>query len=229
MTLRWPILLITAMSTALAGMVANGSYVVEADGANFSTESIADGADFDFVAQDFGIEATEAIQITLDNLSRATNLRGNLLLWSFTATGDPSGDDTEEEGISSVEPTAEEDGLSYAEPTDEEDGLSSAEPTGATALVAAVTPGSSEDYSYYDEGVAGVGQDGNGPGATDSGGGKDVGAVPAGEPLAASEQHLPAIDTNAIFWILKPAEFTSFSQMTAARFGFTVGHDHNSN
>ena len=229
MTLRWPILLITAMSTALAGMVANGSYVVEADGANFSTESIADGADFDFVAQDFGIEATEAIQITLDNLSRATNLRGNLLLWSFTATGDPSGDDTEEEGISSVEPTAEEDGLSYAEPTDEEDGLSSAEPTGATALVAAVTPGSSEDYSYYDEGVAGVGQDGNGPGATDSGGGKDGGAVPAGEPLAASEQHLPAIDTNAIFWILKPAEFTSFSQMTAARFGFTVGHDHNSN
>jgi hypothetical protein len=229
MTLRWPILLITAMSTALAGMVANGSYVVEADGANFSTESIADGADFDFVAQDFGIEATEAIQITLDNLSRATNLRGNLLLWSFTATGDPSGDDTEEEGISSVEPTAEEDGLSYAEPIDEEDGLSSAEPTGATALVAAVTPGSSEDYSYYDEGVAGVGKDGNGPGATDSGGGKDGGAVPAGEPLAASEQHLPAIDTNAIFWILKPAEFTSFSQMTAARFGFTVGHDHNSN
>ena len=217
MTLRWPILLITAMSTALAGMVANGSYVVEADGANFSTESIADGAGFDFVAQDFGIEATEAIQITLDNLSRATNLRGNLLLWSFTAAGDPSGDDTEEEGISSVEPT------------DEEDGLSSAEPTGATALVAAVTPGSSEDYSYYDEGVAGVGQDGNGPGATDSGGGKDGGAVPAGEPLAASEQHLPAIDTNAIFWILKPAEFTSFSQMTAARFGFTVGHDHNSN
>ncbi|MBK6739860.1 MAG: hypothetical protein IPG64_19350 [Haliea sp.] len=50
-------------------------YVVEADGANFSTESIADGAGFDFVAQDFGIEATEAIQITLDNLSRATNLR----------------------------------------------------------------------------------------------------------------------------------------------------------
>lgn len=229
MTLRWPILLITAMSTALAGMVANGSYVVEADGANFSTESIADGADFDFVAQDFGIEATEAIQITLDNLSRATNLRGNLLLWSFTAAGDPSGDDTEEEGISSVEPTAEEDGLSSVEPTDEEDGLSSAEPTGATALVAAVTPGSSEDYSYYDEGVAGVGKDGNGPGATDSGGGKDGGAVPAGEPLAASEQHLPAIDTNAIFWILKPAEFTSFSQMTAARFGFTVGHDHNSN
>ena len=229
MTLRWPILLITAMSTALAGMVANGSYVVEADGANFSTESIADGAGFDFVAQDFGIEATEAIQITLDNLSRATNLRGNLLLWSFTAAGDPSGDDTEEEGISSVEPTAEEDGLSYAEPIDEEDGLSSAEPTGATALVAAVTPGSSEDYSYYDEGVAGVGKDGNGPGATDSGGGKDGGAVPAGEPLAASEQHLPAIDTNAIFWILKPAEFTSFSQMTAARFGFTVGHDHNSN
>ena len=229
MTLRWPILLITAMSTALAGMVANGSYVVEADGANFSTESIADGADFDFVAQDFGIEATEAIQITLDNLSRATNLRGNLLLWSFTATGDPSGDDTEEEGISSVEPTDEEDGLSPAEATDEEDGLSSAEPTGATALVAAVTPGSSEDYSYYDAGVAGVGQDGNGPSATDSGGGKDGGAVPAGEPLAASEQHLPAIDTNAIFWILKPAEFTSFSQMTAARFGFTVGHDHNSN
>jgi hypothetical protein len=47
--------------------------------------------------------------------------------------------------------------------------------------------------------------------------------------LAASVKDLPAIDTNAIFWILKPTEFTSFSQMTAARFGFTVGHDQNSN
>jgi hypothetical protein len=229
MTFRWPILLITAMSIALAGMVAHGSYVVEADGANLSTEALAEGAGFDFVAQDFGIEATEAIQITLDNLSRATNLQGNLLLWSFTATGDPSGDDAEEDGISSAEPTDQEDGLSFVETTDQEDGLSFVEPTDATALVATVTPGSSEDYSYYDEGAAGVGQDGNGPGATAVGGGIDGESASPGETLAASEQHLPAIDTNAIFWILKPAEFTSFSQMTAARFGFTVGHDQNSN
>ena len=205
MTLRWSILLITAMSTALAGTVANGSYVVEADGANFGTESIADGAGFDFVAQDFGIEATEAIQITLDNLSRATNLQGNLLLWSFTAAGDPSLDDAGEYG------------------------LSSAEPPDTAALVATVTPGGGEDYSYYDAGVAGVGQDGNGPGATDSGGGKDGGAVPSGVDSEAAQHLRQATDTNAIFCILKPAEFTSFSQMTAVRFGFTVGHDHNSN
>jgi hypothetical protein len=204
MTLRWPILLITAMSTALAGMGAHGSYVVEADGANISTEAIGDGADFDFVAQDFGIEATEAIQITLDNLSRATNLHGNLLLWAFTTPAEPLSDDA-----------------AQAE-------LSSAEPADAT-LVATVTPGSSEDYSYYDEGAAGAGQDGNGPGAAAVAGGSDAGSASSGEPLAASAQHLPAIDTNAIFWILKPAEFASFSQMTAARFGFTVGHDQNSN
>jgi hypothetical protein len=219
MTCRWPILLITAMSTALAGMAAHGSYVVEADGADMSTEAIAEGADFDFVAQDFGIEATEAIQITLENLRRATNLQGNLLLWSFTAAANPSGDVDD----------AEQYDPSSSEPPDEEDGLSIAEPTDATALVATVTPGSSEDYSYYDEGAAGVGQDGNGPGATAVGGGVDGGSASPGETLSSSEQHLPAIDTNAIFWILKPAEFTSFSQMTAARFGFTVGHDQNSN
>jgi len=205
MIFRWPLLLITSMSTALAGMAAHGSYVVEADGTDISTEAIANGANFDFVAQDFGIEATEAIQITLGNLRRATNLQGNLLRWSFTTTANPSGDDAEG------------------------DELYSDEPPDAVAPAAAVSPGSGEDYSYYDEGAAGFGQDGNRPGGTAVGGGEDGASVPLGEPMPAGELHLPAINTNAIFWILKPAEFTSFSQMTAARFGFTVGHDQNSN
>jgi hypothetical protein len=204
MKFRRSILLITAMSAALVGVGAYGSYVVEADGANISTEAIATGADFDFVAHDFGIEAAEAIQITLANLSSAANLQGNLLLWSFAATDNPSSDDAVQDAESFVEPPA------------------------ATALVTAGTGGSSEDYSYYDEGAAGTAQDGNGPGAA-AVGGQDGGPVSTVVPLAASVQHLPAIDTNAIFWILKPAEFTSFSQMTAARFGFTVGHDQNSN
>lgn len=204
MTFRWPIPLITAMSIALAGVHAHGSYVIEADGANITTGAIGDGAEFDFVAHDFGIEASDAIQITLDNLSRATNVQGNLLLWSFTPTADAASD------------AAAQDGLSYAEPP------------AAPGLPGAGTPGGSEDYSYYDEEAAGVGQDGNGPGAA-VGGGKYGASLPSGEPLAAGVQQLPAIDTNAIFWILKPAEFTSFSQMTAARFGFTAGHDHNSN
>ncbi len=190
-------------------MGAQGSYVVEADGTNTATEVITTGSDFDFVAHDFGIEATEAIQITLANLSRATNLRGNLLLWSFDATDKPSSE------------AAAQDGLPYDVAPD------------TTAMVVTGIAGRSEDYSYYDEGTAGASQNAIGPGAAAVDGGEGGVAVlsgaSSGESLAASVKDLPAIDTNAIFWILKPTEFTSFSQMTAARFGFTVGHDQNSN
>jgi hypothetical protein len=160
MKFRRLICLLIGLELSLAGIAVQGSYVVEADGMGIDRGAIATGADFDFVARDFGIEQQEAIQIALDNLRTATNLRGNLLLWSVET----------------------------------------------------------EDYSYYDDDVAGVGRSVI---ALDA----DIGDTSplfsaTIDSLPIGAQAFPPIDTNAIFWILRPTEFTSFSQLTAARFGF---------
>jgi hypothetical protein len=70
--------------------------------------------------------------------------------------------------------------------------------------------GATDDYSYYDE-SADSAQDPSGV---------DGDTVAASEPLPASVQNIPSIDASTTFWVLKPADFESFSQMTAARFGF---------
>ncbi len=164
MKFRRLICLLIGLELSLAGIAVQGSYVVEADGMGIDRGAIATGADFDFVARDFGMEQQDAIQIMLDNLSTATNLRGNLLLWSVET----------------------------------------------------------EDYSYYDDDVAGVGRSGI---ALDADADADIGDKSplfsaTSDTLPTGAQEFPPIDTNAIFWILKPTEFTSFSQLTAARFGF---------
>ncbi len=63
----------------LLGVNARGSYVVEAEGAAVNAGSLASGADFDFVAHDFGMEAKDAIRMSLDKLGSAGTLQGNLL------------------------------------------------------------------------------------------------------------------------------------------------------
>lgn len=77
----------------------------------------------------------------------------------------------------------------------------------------ATSPDSKEDFSYYDDGSA--------KGAQDAQAGAMEGdAADVGVALPASVQRIPTIGANSMFWILKPAEFESFSQMVAARFGF---------
>lgn len=173
MNFRNIIALVIALNSALAGVAAHASYVVEANGFGVTGSAIANGADFDFVTHDFGIEAKDAIQIALTNLRNIPNLRGNLLLWSPASGVDLS--------------------------------------TASTATARIVTTDSLEDFSYYDDGGAGD--------ATGSNVVSDRAVSSAGS-LPASVQDLPMMDSNAIFWILGPAELTSFSQMTAARFGF---------
>jgi hypothetical protein len=151
MKFRRLLFLAIGLILSLAGIAAHGSYVVEAEGVGINSGTMTTGADFDFVAHDFGMESKDAIQIALDNLSSATNVQGNLLLGSFTSD-------------------------------------------------------SSEDYSYYDNDVAN---------------GEDYTTFAAkSAPLPEGIQSFPSIDTNAIFWMLGPTRFTSFSQLTAARFGF---------
>ncbi len=162
MKFRRLICLLIGLELSLAVIAVQGSYVVEADGMGIDRGAIATGADFDFVARDFGMEQQDAIQIALDNLSTATNLRGNLLLWSVET----------------------------------------------------------EDYSYYDDDVASVGRSVIALDADADIGDKSPLFSATSDTLPTGAQEFPPIDTNAIFWILRPTEFTSFSQLTAARFGF---------
>jgi hypothetical protein len=143
-----------ALEASLVGATAHASYVVEADAMGTDQGATATGADFDFVARDFGMEPRDAIQIALDNLASAANLRGNLLLMSFDLI-----EQSDAEGP--------------------------------------VIASNREDYSYYDESP-----------------------VATGELVPEGVSEFAPIDSNAIFWILRPTEFTSFSQLTAARFGF---------
>jgi hypothetical protein len=165
MKFRRLLFLAIGLKLSLVGITAHGSYVVEAEGVGINSAAMATGADFDFVAHDFGMESKDAIQITLDNLSSATNLQGNLLLGSFTSD-------------------------------------------------------SSEDYSYYDNDVVDADQNSNGLIANVANGEDYTTFAASSAPLPAGIQNFPSIDTNAIFWMLGPTRFTSFSQLTAARFGF---------
>ena len=116
---------VLGLEISLLGMAAQASYVVEAEPMGAGPSAIATGAAFDFVARDFGMEPGDAMRITLRNLASASNLRGNLLLWSLAPPPD------------STSPDALADAGSPA-----------------AALVAAgpVTPGSGEDFSHYDDG-----------------------------------------------------------------------------
>ena len=193
MKFRRLLLLVIGLETALAGVTAHGSYVVEADGMGENQGAIATGADFDFVARDFGMEAKDAIQIALDNLGRAANMRGDLLLWSFSRASEPT-----PQGATDAE-------------------ILSAEQSGTTG---SGTSDNSEDYSYYDEEFTDEAQNSQALIANAVTGDSYPLLTAPGEQVSTGLQSFPPIDSNQIFWILKPTEFTSFSQLTAARFGF---------
>tara|TARA_R110002049_G_scaffold184840_1_gene353069 strand:- start:148 stop:660 length:513 start_codon:yes stop_codon:yes gene_type:complete len=86
----------------------------------------------------------------------------------------------------------------------------------------------SEDYSHYDDigsGAQGGGDEQEFIGLSDSLA-TDTNYMTFAESsdsLAAGIQGFSPIDINTIFWILGPTDVTSFSQVTAARFGFDHG------
>ena len=184
---------VIGLEISLLGTTAHASYVVEAEAMGTERSAIAAGAEFDFVVRDFGMEPKDAIRITLKNLASASNLRGNLLLWSFQEAPGPAAVDEAEGAAASVE---------------------------LVEIAAPLRPGSAEDYSHYDV-TTDIAWEGSASAEAGPAGGEQYPLVTGtGELLPASGQATPPIDSNEIFWILRPTEFTSFSQLTAARFGF---------
>lgn len=165
MKFRSLLFLAIGLKLSLVGVAAHGSYVVEAEGLGINSGATTTSADFDFVVHDFGVESKDAIQMALDNLSRATNLQGNLLSGPFS-------------------------------------------------------PDSSEDYSYYDSDAVDAQQNPDGHIASVAND-EDYTLFSASNALLpADAQNFSSIDTDAMFWMLRPTRFISFSQLTAARFGF---------
>lgn len=76
----------------------------------------------------------------------------------------------------------------------------------------------SEDYSHYEDERETSGLNGGLASGTTF-----VTFTNTSDSLAAGIQGFSPIDTNTIFWILGPTDVTSFSQVTAARFGFDHG------
>ena len=196
MNYRHTTLWLIGLAMSLASILAQASYVLDADGVSLSAESgnvLTMGADFDVVTHDFGTDSGDAIQIALTNLSSSAGLSGNLLLWSHIAAPNAVAADTASDDLAVA---------------------------GQTGTADVSGTGSNDDFSYYDDGIADERQTSTGVvgyGADADLNGNTVAVI---EPLPASVQQLPTLDASAIFWILKPAEFESFSQMIAARFGF---------
>ena len=202
---------------------AHAGFVVDASGTGTAGEAISATAEFDFVAYDFdfGLGEQDALQITLTNTSDTTSFRGNLLtsfFFSLAGVGALPITSAGFDGIAeTVQTTTGGTTVSNVDiaPAANKDGtyqLSNG-PFGIANI--------GEDYSAYDYGIATVGMGLKGfSGAAV--GGDNYGIFASGSDLSQDglPKAIPLIDTTAIFWILKPVELTSFSQLTAARFGF---------
>lgn len=211
--------------------ITHAGFVIEGSGTGTSGESIDARAEFDFVSHDFGAGSVDAIQITLTNLSEVTSFRGNLLtsfFWSLAddpVSGNPVGNlSTTSSGFDGLAATVQTTvGGSTTTNVDIAPAVNNTTTDGTWQLSNGPfgTANSGDSYSAYDYGIATVGMGLTGfSGAAVNG--DDYGIFASGSDLTQDglPQTVPVIDTSAVFWILRPSEFTSYSQIIAARFGF---------
>jgi hypothetical protein len=178
-------------------LAAHASYVMEAEGVSLSADAqdlMRSGVTFELVHRNAENDSREAIQAALTNLSNVAGMRGNLLQGPLVQIPDVAGENTDLESVSlTLQVTPPERHTSFG----------------------------NIDFSYYD---VGIGDASSMPTSLDgvvSIEGSELGRSPVEMGvLQAGAQTLPMLDTSSIFWILKPVEFESYSQMIAARFGF---------
>jgi hypothetical protein len=152
------------------------------------------GITFDLVNRDVESDSRDAIQTALTNLSNAAGMRGNLLQRPQVQIHGSEGDDTVMASVSLT---------SQATSTERQPSFGNI------------------DFSNYDDGIgdaSSVPISRNGVVSLEE---TEPGRPPvAMGVLQAGGETFPMLDTSSIFWILKPVEFESYSQMIAARFGF---------
>ena len=172
---------------------------------------------FDFGTHDFGSGSVDAVKITLINTAASTTVRGDLITGLFFSL---SG------GVGNLPTTAAGfDGLAGTVRTSSATNISNVDI--APAINATATDGtyqlsngpfgianSGGNYSAFGYGIATVGM-----GLTGFSGnavnGDDYGIFAAGSNVDSGGLGAarPIIDTNAMFWIARPAEWTSLDQL----------------
>jgi hypothetical protein len=202
---------------------AHGSLLITSSGTGTGGEEISASALFeigDTITHDFGSGAVPALMITITNTSPTTSYRGNLitgLFWSMSGVGSLN------TNIDGLAPTVRTTNTTNIYNVDIAPAVNNTPTDGSFVLSNGPfgTANSGLSYSMYSYGLSTVGYGLTGfSGSATNGDTYGIAAPGSNLTLDGLKNAFPIIDTSATFWIAKPAELTSLSQVTNAAFAF---------
>lgn len=181
---------------------------------------IAAKAQFDFVQHDFGLGNVDAVQITLTNIADATQGRSDLLTgFFFSLNGDVGPLTTTSEGFDALAATVRTSNTSSIFNVDLGPAINTASTDGMYQLnnlylQTDKTANSEADYSAFEYGIATVAY-GLGGFKGNHVDGDNYGIAAPGSNLALTplKTALPVVDAQAVFWMMRPSEWTSLDQI----------------
>jgi len=192
-------------------------------------EAISVETEFDFVTHDFGAGAVDAFQITLRNLSPTTSYRSNLLTGFFFSLDGVGALPTSDSGFDGLAATVRTSNTTSISNVDIAPAVNNSSTDGTYQLSNGpfgISNGG-VDYSAYQYGIATVGYGLAGlNGAALEGDNYGIAAAGSDLTLDGLPSALPVIDASVVFWMAKPAELLSLSQVTNGRWAFGSLPDH---
>jgi len=226
---KWRILILVCCWCMFIPGLGHASVVVTGAGTGTGGDSISATALFELVSYDFGSGPVDAIQLTLTNTSSTTNYRGNLLtgfFWSMSGVDALPTDATGFDGLAPTVRTSNTASLSNVDiaPASNKSGLYLLANRGSSVWNA----NDGLNYDAYAYGISTVSMQLSGFNGSLTGG-DEYGIAAPGTTIPDQNglyKALPIIDGTAIFYIAKPEELTSLSQITNAAFGFGSLPDH---
>lgn len=202
---------------------AHSSLLITGSGTGTWGEDISSSALFeigDTITHDFGSGEVAAIRITLTNTSETTSYRGNLLTGFFWSMDRIGALDTNIDGLAASVRTSNTASISHVDIAPAVNGTAT---DGGYQLSNGPfgIANSGISYSAYAYGLAtvGYGLTGFSGSATE---GDTYGIAAAGSDLTLDglKNAFPIIDASATFWIARPDELQSLSQITNSAFVF---------
>jgi hypothetical protein len=196
---------------------APASVVFTGSGIGTNGDAIAGQVEFDLVKHKFGSANLDAVKITLTNTAASTNFRGNLITGLFfSLDGNVGNLPTTSAGFDGLAGTVREDENDNTENVDIAPAVRDGDTDGTYQLSNGPfgIANNHASYSAFEYGIATVGMglagfDGKAVN------GDDYGIFASGSDMDHSSfsHAFPLIDTSAIFWIARPAAWTSLDQL----------------
>jgi hypothetical protein len=218
-------LCLASVFVALLGLNLNPGESLAAFGLSFTGSGtgtsgfpISATAGFDFVQHDFGSGNVDAVKITLINTADSTTLRGNLITGLFfSLDGNVGNLSTTSAGFDGMAGTVRLSNATNTSNVDIAPAVNNTSTDGTYQLSNGPfgVANSGGNYSAFEYGIATVGMGLTGfSGAAVNG--DDYGIFASGSPVDTEDglpQARPLIDTSAMFWIARPALWTSLDQL----------------